>query len=309
MCKKINYFAPALFLFYLIASIVVGAGISLAGIHVPLWLSLVISQLFLLIPGIVYSKIMGIHLLTDLPYRKIRLHDAIDSVLIGYCMVPLILLINVISSLFATNYLNETQSELTTYPFIGQLLLMAVLPVIAEELLFRGLFYHSYRRNGILGAAILSGIIFGAIHLNINQFCYAVVMGTVFALMVEVTGSMFSSMLAHCAVNSYSIIMLKIVGLASTSYDNIENIQAESAAAMTPAVMAVQIVLLLVITCIFLVIARFLFRSMARRNNRLDYIENQIHKGLHAQNGERFITIPLAATLVAAAVFMILQEL
>ncbi len=308
MCKKINIFAPVLFGFYIIASVLFSRIIYSNGIALPLWLNLIISQCILLIPALIYVLVMKIDIIKCIPYRKIKLSDAVSSLLIGYCLVPLVLLINVISSVFATNYLNSSTTEISQYPFIIQLLLMAFLPTIAEEFVFRGLFYHSYRKNGILGAAILSGVIFGAIHLNINQFCYACVMGMVFALMVEITGSMFSSMLAHFAVNSYSIIMLKLVSISGISVQT-EQASQQIMSQYSGVIILLQIAILAVIAIAFISIAYLLFMSMAKRNGRWDYFKLNMKKGLRPQNNEHFITIPLAATLLAAAAFMIFQEL
>lgn len=308
MCKKINIFAPVLFGFYIIASMLFSRIIYSNGIALPLWLNLIISQCILLIPALIYVLVMKIDIIKCIPYRKIKLSDAVSSLLIGYCLVPLVLLINVISSVFATNYLNSSTTEISQYPFIIQLLLMAFLPTIAEEFVFRGLFYHSYRKNGILGAAILSGVIFGAIHLNINQFCYACVMGMVFALMVEITGSMFSSMLAHFAVNSYSIIMLKLVSMSGISVQT-EQASQQMMSQYSSVIILLQIAILAVTAIAFLSIAYLLFMSMAKRNGRWDYFKFNMKKGLRPQNNEHFITIPLAATLLAAVAFMIFQEL
>lgn len=308
MCKKINIFAPVLFGFYIIASMLFSRIIYSNRIALPLWLNLIISQCILLIPALIYVLVMKIDIIKCIPYRKIKLSDAVSSLLIGYCLVPLVLLINVISSVFATNYLNSSTTEISQYPFIIQLLLMAFLPTIAEEFVFRGLFYHSYRKNGILGAAILSGVVFGAIHLNINQFCYACVMGMVFALMVEITGSMFSSMLAHFAVNSYSIIMLKLVSMSGISVQT-EQASQQMMSQYSGVIILLQIAILAVTAIAFISIAYLLFMSMAKRNGRWDYFKLNMKKGLRPQNNEHFITIPLAATLLAAAAFMIFQEL
>lgn len=308
MCKKINIFAPVLFGFYIIASMLFSRIIYSNRITLPLWLNLIISQCILLVPALIYVLVMKIDIIKCIPYRKIKLSDAVSSLLIGYCLVPLVLLINVISSVFATNYLNSSTTEISQYPFIIQLLLMAFLPTIAEEFVFRGLFYHSYRKNGILGAAILSGVIFGAIHLNINQFCYACVMGMVFALMVEITGSMFSSMLAHFAVNSYSIIMLKLVSMSGISVQT-EQASQQMMSQYSGVIILLQIAILAVTAIAFISIAYLLFMSMAKRNGRWDYFKLNMKKGLRPQNNEHFITIPLAATLLAAAAFMIFQEL
>ena len=285
MCKKINIFAPVLFGFYIIVSMLFSRIIYSNGIALPLWLNLIISQCILLIPALIYVLVMKIDIIKCIPYRKIKLSDAVSSLLIGYCLVPLVLLINVISSVFATNYLNSSTTEISQYPFVIQLLLMAFLPTIAEEFVFRGLFYHSYRKNGILGAAILSGVIFGAIHLNINQFCYACVMGMVFALMVEITGSMFSSMLAHFAVNSYSIIMLKLVSMSGISVQT-EQASQQMMSQYSGVIILLQIAILAVTAIAFISIAYLLFMSMAKRNGRWDYFKLNMKKGLRPQNNE-----------------------
>lgn len=99
--------------------------------------------------------------------------------------------------LFSTNYLEEGTTTLLTYPFAMQVILLAVIPPLVEELIFRGIFFGSYRKAGMTGAALMSGLLFGCFHLNINQALYAFVMGIVFAYMVEATGSLWSSVIAH----------------------------------------------------------------------------------------------------------------
>lgn len=115
MCKKINIFAPVLFGFYIIASVLFSRIIYSNRIALPLWLNLIISQCILLIPALIYVLVMKIDIIKCIPYRKIKLSDAVSSLLIGYCLVPLVLLINVISSVFATNYLNSSTTEISQY--------------------------------------------------------------------------------------------------------------------------------------------------------------------------------------------------
>ena len=74
-------------------------------------------------------------------------------------------------------------------------------------------------------------------------------------------------------------------------------------------IILLQIAILAVTAIAFISIAYLLFMSMAKRNGRWDYFKLNMKKGLRPQNNEHFITIPLAATLLAAAAFMIFQEL
>ena len=214
MCKKINRFFPCLLGFYFVASFLIGLWLQLAQTDLPYWLGCIISELLLLAPVIVYIAANKINVLACIPYRKLRWQDALLSLLTGYLLIPVITAINAFSSFFTTNYVQESAPEFTTYPFVIQVLLIAVLPALVEEFVFRGVIYHSYRKNGLVGAMLFSAIAFGVGHMNLNQFLYAVVIGMFFAKMVEVTGSMWSSVLAHFAVNTYSISMVQIMKMA-----------------------------------------------------------------------------------------------
>ena len=74
-------------------------------------------------------------------------------------------------------------------------------------------------------------------------------------------------------------------------------------------IVIVQLVMLIIMTVIFLSIAFLLFMAMAKRNGRWEYLKENLKKGFKPQNNEHFITIPLVATLIAAFVFMIIQEI
>jgi membrane protease YdiL (CAAX protease family) len=107
-----------------------------------------------------------------------------------------------------------------------RLFIIGVLPGVLEEVLFRGVIYSGYRRRyGFWWAALLSAILFGAVHLNPWQFLSAAVLGVFFAFLVEETESLLLPMLMHFIYNS-SIVLIghfqdpespEIEGLASDS--------------------------------------------------------------------------------------------
>ena len=309
MCKRINRFIPDLFISYILLSILAGAVIGVMDINMPLWGSYLLSQAIVLLPALIYVAIHKINIIACMPYRRLRISDGLLSLLFGYALVPTMLFVSNLTSLFSTNYVQDSVQELIAYPFVVQLLIIAVLPACVEEFVFRGLIYHSYRKNGILGAAVLSGLVFGLMHLNINQLSYALLMGIVFALLVEVTGSMYSSMLAHFAANSYSIIMMQLVSMTSGGSELLEQSAqaAESSMNSVPVIIA-QVVMLGLVAAGFLGIAYLLFKKIAVRNGRWEYLKEQLHKGFKPQNGERFLTPPLIATVAAAVVYMLYME-
>lgn len=309
MCKRINRFIPVLFISYIGLSILAGIVIGVMDINMPIWGSYLISQAIVLLPALVYVAVHKINIIACMPYRKLRISDGLLSLLLGYAFVPVMLFVSSLTSLFSTNYVQDSAEELLAYPFLVQLLIIAVLPACVEEFVFRGLIYHSYRKNGILGAAVLSGLVFGLMHLNINQLSYAAVMGIIFALLVEATGSMYSSMLAHFAANSYSVILMQLVSMTSGGSELLEQSAqaAESSMNSVPVIIA-QLVMLGLVAAGFLGIAYLLFKKIAVRNGRWEYLKEQLHKGFKPQNGERFITPPLIATVAAALAYMLYIE-
>jgi hypothetical protein len=293
-----------------LGSIALSYFMEVTGVDLLYWQQAILSELLLLIPAIVYVAIEKIDIMACIPYRKIRWQDALLSLLVGYMLIPVVLFINVLTSLFATNYLQESSVEFTSYPYLAQVLLIAVLPAAVEEFVFRGLIYHSYRRNGLVGAAFFSALAFGIMHMNLNQFFYAFIIGIFFAKMVEVTGTMWSSMLAHFAFNTYSITMVQLLKMMGVDvYAESSEYAVETASTASSVLTDIyQVVIFGVIAALFLFFANKIVNHMAKKNGRYEYYRQYTSMGLTEMNGERFVTLPYALTVILAAIYMIVIE-
>lgn len=92
---------------------------------------------------------------------------------------------------------------------VTQFLYIAVITPLLEETLFRGLIYTRLRRVLPAGAAIiLSAVIFGAAHGNIEQFLYASTLGLFIAAVFEKYDSLWASFAVHFAFNAGSYLMM-----------------------------------------------------------------------------------------------------
>jgi len=302
MCKKVNRLFPILMLCYIGGVYLISY--LLHGRSTPIWFSLIESQLLILVPVLLFVLYEKINIAKCLPYKLLKPLDALLALFFGYSLIPLMILLNYVSMLFSTNKIQEATSALMEYPFLMQIFFIAVIPAFVEEFVFRGIFYHSYRKNGILGAALLSGFVFGIVHLNINQFVYAFVLGVIFALLVEATGSMVTSMIAHFAINTYSIIILQLV---PDSLKNSANANSVIQSMSLPTII-MTICLLAMFAVAFGIVAFVIYKYLAKRNNRWNYITNELSKGIKPQNGEKFVTIPLIVTLLLCIGFMIYSE-
>lgn len=172
-------------------------------------LQLVFSQVILVLPSVVYMVMHRLPYAETVRLKKMKLADMAWCILFGILTQPVLTLLNALSMVFSTNTTSTFMLELSgQVPFLGALLLMAIVPCVLEETVYRGVFYNEYSKLNPWKAALLSGLLFGLMHGNINQFCYAAVMGILFALLIEATGSILSTMLIHFWINAGSVVMI-----------------------------------------------------------------------------------------------------
>ena len=83
---------------------------------------------------------------------------------------------------------------------------VALAPAFAEEFLFRGVIYGNLRPFGKTQAILISSLLFALMHQNIGQFFYTFVGGVAMALMYELTGSIWCSIIYHMFNNELAIL-------------------------------------------------------------------------------------------------------
>ncbi|MGH2979109.1 MAG: lysostaphin resistance A-like protein, partial [Solirubrobacterales bacterium] len=88
------------------------------------------------------------------------------------------------------------------------MLLVAVAP-LAEEIFFRGFLYQAFRNSfGVLPGALLSAVIFGAIHLEFFKLVQLAILGVILALLFEKTKSLWPPIILHAVNNSLAFAYL-----------------------------------------------------------------------------------------------------
>jgi uncharacterized protein len=89
------------------------------------------------------------------------------------------------------------------------ILVVALIPAVAEELLFRGLVQRSFERGLTpMRGVLITGIIFGAYHLNPFSFVPLAALGMYLGYITMRTGSIVTSMVGHCYNNLFASIAL-----------------------------------------------------------------------------------------------------
>jgi membrane protease YdiL (CAAX protease family) len=105
--------------------------------------------------------------------------------------------------------------------FLFNLVIIAILPGIGEELIFRGILQKQIGgmlKNPIV-AIWISAIIFSAIHLQFEGFFPRMVLGVVLGYLYHWTGNLWVPMLAHAFNNGIQIVLIYVTGMDVTSFD------------------------------------------------------------------------------------------
>ena len=113
---------------------------------------------------------------------------------------------NVILQLFGYNFSSSSQGG--SYPFymlIVNVIFTAILPGLCEEVAHRGLVLHGLSPLGWKKAVIISGLLFGLMHMNIEQFFYATIIGLFVGWLSVGCGSIFPAIIVHFMNNFLNV--------------------------------------------------------------------------------------------------------
>lgn len=270
--KKVNLLFLAVVLLHLTASMVLSM-LLLRSFTVNLVAQLIISELAILIPGFIFLLLNNCNLPEWLPFRKPKASTVLWTILFTYLIMPLITMVNIFSQLFTKNAITEMSTELLSLPFVVVVLIVGVFGPFCEEFIFRGIIYSGYRKTGrIFLSAFLSALLFGLMHMNFNQFCYAFVLGFIFAMLIEATGNLWPAVIGHVIVNTHNVVMLYgAKKLYSVPGMDMEALIAEE---ITLDMKLYMLGVYLILSVIFTALACMVFWALCKTENREAYIRS-----------------------------------
>lgn len=143
-----------------------------------------------------------------------------------YCLM--LCLSTILMQLFpgSTQNLNEAFGPIIEQPLPLLLLVIAFMPAICEEIMFRGFLFGSLRsyfvnhgtsdtagakktKNALVWPVLISAIVFGAFHMSLIKLLPTAMLGAAFAYIVIKTGSIYTSMFLHFVNNAVSMFVMK----------------------------------------------------------------------------------------------------
>lgn len=214
--KKVNWAFLCIILLNLAlyALIYIFAIQGIAIFNISIVANLLISQLMILSPAFLFllasrKKTETGRFNEMLGFRKIKVSSFFMVLLFTFLIMPMSTALNAISMLFVDNTVNAISGDVLQMPFPVMLLMIGVIGPFSEELVFRGMVFRGYKNSGpVFWSVFWSALLFGLMHLNFNQAAYAIALGIMFALLVEATGSLWSSVIAHMVFNSWQVCIM-----------------------------------------------------------------------------------------------------
>lgn len=216
----------------------------------------------------------------------------------------------VITSVIGTlkgSAVNNVVADITTGTSLGvSFLYMVICAPIMEEYIFRKLIVDRTARFGQGTAVLVSGLLFGLFHGNLNQFAYAFTMGMFLAFLYVKTGKLTYTIAIHMIINFFgsvvTILMLDAMNFegymeavyAGAGMDELMNLVMAS----LPGWIAYMVYLLAVIA---MVIAGIVLFIVFRKRFVFEQGEVQIPRG------KRFITVILNVGMLLNGLFWIVM--
>ena len=123
------------------------------------------------------------------------------------------------------DFATQLTKFLTKFDSIGQFILafvvIAILPGIGEELVFRGLLQPELHRatKNIHAAIWISAILFSAIHMQFFGFVPRVLLGALFGYLYYWSGDLRIAMFAHFVNNGFSVLLMYLNQLGIVQVD------------------------------------------------------------------------------------------
>ena len=174
-------------------------------------LQIALSTIMFTIPFAIMCYPMGTSPARCCAFGKHEKGTLLPLVLIGLavCMVAN-LLGGIFSSVFGAIGIESQSAEFQSdilkgwyFPVIS-IIGGAILPALIEEFALRGVVLGSLRRYGNNFAIIVSAILFGIMHGNLEQIPFAFVLGLYFGFITIKTGTVWAAVLLHFINNAFA---------------------------------------------------------------------------------------------------------
>lgn len=302
--KKTNW----LFLSIIIMHFAVVAALMFAirMINFTMTANLLVSEMIIMLPALLFLLVSRAKWGDALGFHKIKISSAFMTVLFTFLCMPLITVLNALSMLFVDNAVASMQADILNISFPVMLFMIGIYGPFCEEFVFRGVIYRSYKKAGsVFWAILLSALLFGLMHLNINQAVYAFVIGILLSLLVEATGSLWGSMVCHMVFNSQQVCLMYFYQWIESTARGKALMEAQTELTREDLLMAISVYLM--IAAVMTPLAFCVLAWIAKNEKREEALRQIWTK--RKEKREYLVSIPLIIAIVVCLAYMSLEIL
>ncbi|SHK13252.1 CPBP family intramembrane glutamic endopeptidase [Paramaledivibacter caminithermalis] len=244
---------------------------------------IITEYMLVLLPVIILLKIKNISLKAFLRINKLRLKHGLIIVGATILLYPVGAFLNLIV-IIGLNYLGldikpapiPVANNVTEY--IGLFFIIAISAGICEEFFFRGFLLRAYEEKYKMAGIVMSAIMFGIFHFNVQNLLGPILLGLFFGYLVYLTDSIYAGIIGHIANNGFAVTLMyglnilqnKLSKYADITPDNTmpETIQLFAAAIMIGFFSAITG------TLAYLLI-RMIKKDMTKNSSNNQYLDNE----------------------------------
>lgn len=238
---------------------------------------LMLSQIFLVIPPILYSYIKKLDFKSTFKLKRPRIKQLFGGLFLwigGYFYIIIItnlLIILFPNSLDSLEALNE--ALIFEDSFIFNLIVVAVFPAFCEEFIFRGFIMSSFDKDDKirLTSVIISSILFGILHIYFIKMLPTALLGFIIGYSVYKSKSIFVGSFIHFLNNALSVVMMFISSKIYAS-ENVKFLPEVSNSQDTAINYDISIIIIpLIISTLFIILGNYLLKDEEDKNIIVDY--------------------------------------
>lgn len=306
--KKVNWLFLSIILveFTITGLIIVLALVFRVSFSLNIIGNMVLSQMILLVPALIFAlaslkneSSQGLN--SMLGFHKIKISSFFMIILFTILVMPMISAINAISMIFVDNTVDAMAGDILKMPFPVMLFFTGMFGPFCEEFVFRGIIFRGYKNSGsVFWSIFWSALLFGLMHMNFNQAAYAIAIGIMFALLVEATGSLWSSVFAHMFFNSEQVCLMYIVNhLRPEAYNSSADsaLTTDTLIAVIGPYLIIGVIGTALAVCVLVWLAKNEGRDNALRNTWL----------LRKNKSAHLVSVPLVIAIVLCLAYMSLD--
>ena len=190
------------------------------------------EYIIVLMPVVLFGLYKRINIFKALRLNKIKTKVVIKIFFLSLFLIPIIgfgnIIVATILSYFDLMILYEMPTATNSFELLKYSFLIAISAGICEEIFFRGMILNAYESaTNKKFAIIMSAILFGVFHFNIQNLLGPILLGIIFGYLVIITDSIYSAIIAHTLNNWVAVIGGYLTNIYSPEIYELENLNVE----------------------------------------------------------------------------------